>query len=487
MHHACVSDLPDKTSDAVLVARVRAGDRAAFGVLVERHYTRVLALCRRLLGALHLAEDMAQEAMLSALVHLERLREPARFGAWVLAIAANLARSELRRRRTLSLDALDEPTRLTTLWSADPPLPEEVAALRELHDTIVAALAELSPLSREAVIGFYLQGYNYAELAMLLNVPIGALKGRLVYGRRRLRERLSAYRPTQLRTDSARTAPPTPKEPAMSESQLIPMTIDSIRISQPTRHRMVVLHSPERGLYLPIWIGPFEADAILHALEGVALPRPQTHDLTLRLLESLGAMIRQVVISALRENTFFAEIELTAGGATYQVDARPSDALALAARAGASILVDRAVLDQTGVADVPQELLQADTAPPEPLRVIVFSAQPALQAHLTELLGVLIKDLELLPGAADVEGLLAQAQTAEYSIALIDSGDGSDACLEPVRRLRAKIAQLPMLVLGPADAEAEQRARAAAGNARVAYLAQPIDPAALQQALVAAL
>lgn len=119
--------------------------------------------------------------------------------------------------------------------------------------------------------------------------------------------------------------------------------------------------------------------------------------------------------------------------------------------------------------------------------MIVFSAQPALQVQLTELLGGLIRDLELLPRVADVEGVLAQAQTAAYSIALIDRGDGSDAGLEPVRRLRAQAAQLPIIVLGPADAEVEQRARTAADNAHVAYLAQPIDSASLQQALAAAL
>jgi bifunctional DNase/RNase len=273
----------------------------------------------------------------------------------------------------------------------------------------------------------------------------------------------------------------------MLESVFIPMTIDSIRMSGLTRHRMVVLHNQEQARYLPIWIGPFEADAILHALEDVALPRPMTHDLTLRLLEPLGATIRQVKISELRENTFFAEIELTAGGNAYPIDARPSDALALAARAGAPILVRQSVLDQAGVADLAYEMLQADTAPPKPLRVIVVSAEPTLYAQLTEQLGLLIRDLELLPPAADVEGLLARAHEDQNVIALIDIGNGEEAALAPVRRLRAAIAELPIIVLGPSGEETEQRARAAAGSTHVAYIAQPLSPAALQQALVAAL
>lgn len=487
MHHDHVNDALTNPSDAELVVLACAGERAAFSLLIERHYGRALALGRRVLGEPHLAEDIAQEAVLSALVHLERLREPARFGPWLLAITGNLARMALRRRQALSLDALDEAESMTTIWSADLPHPEEVAALRELHDTIVAALAELSPLSREAVIGFYLQGYSYAELAALLNVPVGALKGRLVYGRRRLRERLNAYRPSQRWKDGSRAASTTLEEIPMSESALIPMTIDSIRMSGPARHRMVVLHSAEQARYLPIWIGPFEADAILHALEGVALPRPMTHDLTLRLLEPLGAAIRQVTISLLRDNTFFAEIELAVGEQVHRIDARPSDALALAARAGSPILVDQSVLDQAGVAELSHEIQIADAFTPEPVRMLVFSVNPTLYAELKGELARVIQSVVFLPPAADVEQLVRLARAQTFSVAFVALDHGSDAALEPVRRLRAEISQLPILVLGPDNEETEQHVRAAADNVHVAYMARPFNPAALHQALMQAM
>ena len=97
---------------------------------------------------------------------------------------------------------------------------------------------------------------------------------------------------------------------------------------------------------LPIWIGPFEADAIQMALEGTQPDRPMTHDLTIRLLASLGAQVEQVIVNKIVDNTFYAEITTTLGGQPHVVDARPSDALALAVRAGVPIYVARAVVEQ---------------------------------------------------------------------------------------------------------------------------------------------
>jgi RNA polymerase sigma-70 factor (ECF subfamily) len=101
-------------SDATLLARAREGDRDALGLLIGRHYPAALRLCRRLLGAAE-AQDIAQEAALRAILGLDRLQDPQRFGAWLHAIAANLARMSLRRRRPLSLDTLEEGAALV-VW-----------------------------------------------------------------------------------------------------------------------------------------------------------------------------------------------------------------------------------------------------------------------------------------------------------------------------------------------------------------------------------
>jgi bifunctional DNase/RNase len=110
---------------------------------------------------------------------------------------------------------------------------------------------------------------------------------------------------------------------------------------------VVILREEGGSLYLPIWIGVFEANAIALAVEGVALQRPMTHDLLRGLLESLGASLRRVEIHSLLEGTFHARLLLTSKqGEEIVVDSRPSDAMALALRTGAPIWTAREVLDQ---------------------------------------------------------------------------------------------------------------------------------------------
>ena len=110
---------------------------------------------------------------------------------------------------------------------------------------------------------------------------------------------------------------------------------------------VVILRDLDKGLFLPIWVGIFEANAIALEMEKVATPRPMTHDLLKNLLTELNTRVERVVINDLRENTFFARIHLTRGDSTLQVDSRPSDAIALALRAHAEIFVEEMVLEKS--------------------------------------------------------------------------------------------------------------------------------------------
>ena len=114
---------------------------------------------------------------------------------------------------------------------------------------------------------------------------------------------------------------------------MIEVTIDSVRVSLMSQHRVVVLKETDGERYLPIWIGPFEADAITIQLQGVEVARPMTHDLLMRFITTLGAQVQRVVISDLQNETFYALIMVDATGELLEVDARPSDAIALAVRA----------------------------------------------------------------------------------------------------------------------------------------------------------
>jgi len=330
-------------SDTALVTLTLAGDREAFGPLLLRYYASVERLCRRLLGPTPEAQDIAQEAALQAFLGLRELHAPPRFGAWLHAIAANLARMELRRRRTLSLDALPDSAPMVLLWAAAPHTPEEIHAAREVHDTIVAALSELSVVNREVVIGFYLDGYSYAELAELLGVPVSTIKGRLFKGRRQLQRRLATTAHDLLKPYFSGR-----KDLPMEAPDRVEVEIESIRKSLINASNVVMLRAKDGTAVLPIWIGGFEAEAIAMILQQREPQRPMTHDLSLKMVAALGGQVQRIVVNQLVEKTFYAAIELIMNGQQHQLDARPSDAIALAVRVGAPIYVAREVIETAG-------------------------------------------------------------------------------------------------------------------------------------------
>jgi bifunctional DNase/RNase len=131
--------------------------------------------------------------------------------------------------------------------------------------------------------------------------------------------------------------------------RVIEMTIESIRVSLMNYQRVVILKEKAAERYLPIWIGPAEADAIAARLQEVAVVRPMTHDLLRSVIEALGGQVSHVVVNDLANDTFYARIVLEANGQTLEIDSRPSDAIALAVRAKVPIYADESVLDKAGV------------------------------------------------------------------------------------------------------------------------------------------
>jgi len=130
---------------------------------------------------------------------------------------------------------------------------------------------------------------------------------------------------------------------------MVEMTIDSIRVSLMNYQRVVILKEKYSNRYLPIWIGPAEADAIAVKLQNVELARPLTHDLLQSVIASLGASPNYVVVNDLQKDTFYAKLALKVNGEDIEVDSRPSDALALAVRAEVPIYAEEAVLAKAGI------------------------------------------------------------------------------------------------------------------------------------------
>ncbi len=130
---------------------------------------------------------------------------------------------------------------------------------------------------------------------------------------------------------------------------MIEMAIDSIRMSLVNYQRVVILREKEAERYLPIWIGPAEADSIAVKLQDVTVPRPLTHDLLRNVIDTLGATVTSIIVCDLRNDTFYAKIILSVNGVDMEIDSRPSDAIALAVRVKAPIYAEEEVLDKAGI------------------------------------------------------------------------------------------------------------------------------------------
>jgi bifunctional DNase/RNase len=132
----------------------------------------------------------------------------------------------------------------------------------------------------------------------------------------------------------------------------IEMTIKGLMVDPITNMPIIILRDKDGQRVLPIWVGVFEANAIALQIENVSTPRPMTHDLLKNVIQDLRGRIEKIVVSDLKENTFYALIYLTVGGEMMAVDARPSDAIALALRARAPIFVEEKVIDTAKTSDL---------------------------------------------------------------------------------------------------------------------------------------
>jgi bifunctional DNase/RNase len=141
----------------------------------------------------------------------------------------------------------------------------------------------------------------------------------------------------------------------MGDAMLIEMTIKGLMVDPITNMPIIILRDRDGQKVLPIWVGVFEANAIALQIENVATPRPMTHDLLKNVISDLNAIVEKVVVSDLKDNTFYALIHLTLDNGNVAVDARPSDAIALALRAKAPIFVEENVIDHAKTIDFSSE------------------------------------------------------------------------------------------------------------------------------------
>ena len=339
--------------DAALVRLALGGDEGAFGVLVGRHRPMLVALCWRVLGDRGLAEDAAQEAVLQAMVGLDRLERPERFGAWLGGIGLNVCR---RWRR----DRVREEWSLAALTGgrAGPdPVPDSPADLAERAEAawrVRRAVGRLPAGQRAAVVLFYLVGMAQQEVASALGIGVGAVKTRLHKGRAALREELAGWW----------------KEDDMAVTTTGPVAMKVTEVRRQPREgerpeKTAILLAAEAGeRRLCIWVGGFEALQVAFALEGTELVRPMAYQFMTSLLEATGGRLTEARVTRLEDGTFFGLAVVEGPSGTSEIDARPSDLLNLALLTGAPIRVDPDVLAEASESEKGAEhLAEAATYP----------------------------------------------------------------------------------------------------------------------------
>ena len=334
----------EDTSDSALVALARSGDKRAFSQLVERYQWLVKRIAVGMVSNAEIARELVQEAILQAYLSLDQLRDSARFKSWLYGITLNVCRNYMREQKTdlLSLEALsggvwhDVPDLLDTINVVDP---QAIAEERELHAIVLQAIQRLSPRDQAATLLFYYDQLTLEEIATILDISVVAVKGRLYRARKQLKERLaSLYPEIQPEIHNAQ------RRKAMARA-----FINSIRINETSQQRIVILQDEAGRHILPIWVGKPEARVLAMGLFKLDSPRPMSIHLLINLLKATKMAIEEVHIESLKDEIFYATVKVRSGNNTFELDARPSDALTLAVYLDTPIYIAEEVLNKVGM------------------------------------------------------------------------------------------------------------------------------------------
>ena len=357
-------DYKNKT-DAELVALARGGEREAFGQLVERYEQMAWRIAFGMVENEEVARELAQEAILAAYLSLAHLRNEARFRSWLYGIVLNVCRSYLRERKSdpCSLEALMEvmggmrcDLSLFTQATVDP---QRVVEERELHRVVLDAVQHLSLKDRAATLLFYYGQLSLEEIARVSGASVTAVKGRLHRARKQLRTRLSPLYASS-ETEEASTA----LSQAKGRKNMIPARIYGVREHPETKQTTVVLQDEAGRRVVLIWVGRMEGLSIAMGLTGTEAPRPMTAHLMAGMLKMTGVQLEEVRIEELKDDIFYAVIKVRNGSVSQELDARPSDALALATLMGDSIPISIAedVMERCGLPIPEGRKLRTDTS-----------------------------------------------------------------------------------------------------------------------------
>jgi len=341
----------EERTDSELVALARNGDKNAFGLLAQRYQMPMQRFALRLTSEEESAPDLAQEAMLQAYLSLGSLRDPARFKSWLYGIMLNVYRNRLRDRKIafFSLEAIMEGLHFFPAPFSAPVLtPEKLTEEREQYQTVLKAVNDLSPADRDILLLFYYVQLSLPEIVSMINLPAGTVKVRLHRARQRLKTVLlerypEIVPPEKRRKKMVRVTIADVIKVERKEGQELPITPYS------TTPYVILLYDEAGRRLIPIWIGPHEGQCIAMGLSDFAMPRPMTYNFFSSLLQGIDARLEEVRVVALKKDTFYAVVKMRCGKKTSEVDARPSDAIALAVLNDVPIFAAEDVLEAAGM------------------------------------------------------------------------------------------------------------------------------------------
>lgn len=360
-------------TDRELVILARQGDKEAFGCLFERYQALVGRIALRMVSAQDAAQDLVQEAMLQAYLSLKDLRNEESFRSWLYGIALNVSKSYLRgqKRQSRLSEALNKEGPEGPRNSSSPANdPQQMAIERELHSLVLSAIEELPQAHREAARLYYYESLTLHEIAAITGASPGAIKVRLHRARNYLREKLHHAYP-EIKTGTTR-----------KYRRKIMIKAKVVDIVKRDEKYIVLLQDEALEKVLPIWVGQPEGTAIAMGMRAYPTPRPMTFDFLTHLLDALGAQLEEAWVEVLKETTFYGIAKVRIGDEVKEVDARPSDVLALAVRTGSPIYVAEEVMGQAS-----QDITAYET------EIGKFTPGEGLEAILKEV-EVLFKELE---------------------------------------------------------------------------------------------
>jgi RNA polymerase sigma factor (sigma-70 family) len=323
-------------TDAELVVSAKAGDKDAFGQLVHRYQLMTVGVSMRIVANEDVARELAQEAMLQAYVSLNNLRDADRFRSWLYGIVLNLCYSYLRSWQS-SLSKWAGGLHVDTLALAShEPVLDEIIQQRELYASIREQIDSLSPKKRETVSLFYYDQLSLEEIADVLGISVTAVKSRLYKSRKQLKTLL-----VPLLADGQEFV-------SERKPKMIPVTaVHAVKNVGTENYILMLLNQPGRQV-LPIWVGPQEGEHIMLRLRQFPTSRPMTFQFIADLLATSGVNPKEVYINALKYDVFYASVITHNSKGIQEVDARPSDAIALALYAGFPIFVAEEVMASAG-------------------------------------------------------------------------------------------------------------------------------------------